>query len=199
MIFLSSFILDIIRLNNQVIQSFFVKFFSLILKENEKYKFTAVTPYFFSCFLTILLFPKEIAVLSLLFLIIGDPFASFIGIKYGRIKLKNNKSLEGLLGFIFITFTVGCIAIFSNFGNYENHIFKQIDFITVIFVLLITSIISALSEFFCGNYLKGLIDDNLVIPLASAFSLSILLISFETLSLDDLKENFQNTLIMFKL
>jgi hypothetical protein len=35
-------------------------------------------------YLVIFLFPPEIAVLSLAFLVIGDPFAAFIGANYGK-------------------------------------------------------------------------------------------------------------------
>ena len=53
--------------------------------------------------ISISLLPKQIAVLSILFLSIGDPVASACGIKYGRLgpKFSNGKSLVGYLGGLF--------------------------------------------------------------------------------------------------
>jgi len=45
-------------------------------------------------------FPKRVAVLSILYLALGDPFASTLGIKYGKLgpRFSNGKSLIGSVG-----------------------------------------------------------------------------------------------------
>ena len=45
-------------------------------------------------------FPKRVAVLSILYLALGDPFASTMGIKYGKLgpRFSNGKSLIGSVG-----------------------------------------------------------------------------------------------------
>ena len=47
--------------------------------------------------ITILFFSKNIAIISLIFMSIGDTFAALIGKKYGKLKIYD-KSLEGFLG-----------------------------------------------------------------------------------------------------
>lgn len=54
--------------------------------------------------LSVAAFPKSIAVLSVLYLALGDPFASTVGIKFGKLgpRFSNGKSLIGTLGGFFI-------------------------------------------------------------------------------------------------
>ena len=56
--------------------------------------------------INISLFPKTIAVLGFLYLAIGDPLASYIGIKYGKTPM-GTKSWVGALAFWFSAWGVG--------------------------------------------------------------------------------------------
>ena len=59
------------------------------------------TPYYIlATLLALAIFPKPVAILSILFLAVGDPIASMIGILYGRksIRIAQGKSLVGTLG-----------------------------------------------------------------------------------------------------
>ena len=53
---------------------------------------------------TVAAFPKDVAVLAILYLALGDPFASTIGIRFGKLgpRFSNGKSLIGSLGGLFI-------------------------------------------------------------------------------------------------
>jgi hypothetical protein len=50
--------------------------------------------------LTVAAYPKKVGVLAILFLALGDPFASSVGIKFGKLgpRFSNGKSLFGSLG-----------------------------------------------------------------------------------------------------
>ena len=49
--------------------------------------------------ITALLFNKEIAIASMLITSVSDSLAAIFGMKYGKIQLVNNKSLEGFIVF----------------------------------------------------------------------------------------------------
>ena len=51
-------------------------------------------------------FSKEEVILSMLITSISDPLAAIFGIKFGQIKLFNNKTLEGSFIFILSTFLI---------------------------------------------------------------------------------------------
>jgi len=56
--------------------------------------------------LVIYLFPKEIAVVALFFLMVGDPTACLVGMSFGKIKIMRDKTLEGALAFVLASLVV---------------------------------------------------------------------------------------------
>ena len=89
--------IDSLRLKLNFITRFFALFFNKMLKDHElKGKFTGATWVMISSTLVISLFPKNIAVISLMFMSIGDTVAGLFGKNYGRIKI-GTKTLEGFL------------------------------------------------------------------------------------------------------
>ena len=194
-IFTFTFIFELLRFKVDFVQSLFLKLFHFIMKKNEKQKFTSVTPYFLSCSITLLLFPKEITIISLLFLTLGDPIASFMGSRFGKTKLKNNKSWEGFFSFVLFTFMIGftVIYIFSNILKTDNLFLNNSIFFNVM-ILAITCLITGFTELFCGNYMKGLIDDNLLIPISSSLCFSLIFMSFQKLTFNELIKNLETVL-----
>jgi dolichol kinase len=71
-----------------------------LMRDDEKTSdsFSGATYLFMSSTLTIFIFTKEVAIFSLLVLMISDSFAALIGKKIGRIKILD-KSLEGSISF----------------------------------------------------------------------------------------------------
>ena len=85
------------RLKLNFIRRFFALFFNKMLKDHElKGKFTGATWVMISSTVVIAIFPKNIAVISLVFMSIGDTVAGLFGKNYGRIKI-GRKTLEGFL------------------------------------------------------------------------------------------------------
>ena len=97
--FTTLFILaDFFRTKSKLIKKLFKIFFDKMLREHElKGQFTGATWVMISASVTILFFSKNIAIISLIFMSIGDTFAALIGKKYGKLKIYD-KSLEGFLG-----------------------------------------------------------------------------------------------------
>ena len=89
---------DFFRTKSKLIKKLFKIFFDKMLREHElKGQFTGATWVMISASVTILFFSKNIAIISLIFMSIGDTFAALIGKKYGKLKIYD-KSLEGFLG-----------------------------------------------------------------------------------------------------
>ena len=88
---------EILRLRNKKLNFLAFKTANLIMRREEMREISGVPYYLISCFLVLLFFPQEIAILSILYLAIGDPVASIFGILYGEgaYRLKNGKSIIG--------------------------------------------------------------------------------------------------------
>ncbi|HUL30249.1 MAG TPA: SEC59/DGK1/VTE5 family protein [Thermodesulfobacteriota bacterium] len=98
--FLALLLVDLIRHYHRGIASLFRKyFFGRVLREEEKFALMGSTYFIFSTILTILLFPKSIAIASMLILILSDTAAALIGKGIGRVKILG-KTLEGSLAFL---------------------------------------------------------------------------------------------------
>ena len=97
--FTALFILaDFFRTKSKLIKKLFKIFFDKMLREHElKGQFTGATWVMISASVTILFFSKNIAIISLIFMSIGDTFAALIGKIYVMLKIYD-KSLEGFLG-----------------------------------------------------------------------------------------------------
>ncbi len=170
-------IIELIRLNNQKFNQFFIKLVGPLLKKNEYNKIHGSISYIFANFILFFFFTKEMIALSSLILMISDPIAAFFGIYYGKHKFKNGKSLEGVIAFflssIFISFLfmyfLTLLKIINPFLEFNSK-----NFLNLTIIIIIVSFITSLIEFFSFNTLKGLIDDNLTIPLGFAIVFCII-------------------------
>lgn len=170
-------VVEAFRLNVISFENFFFRYFGFLMKESERKRFNGTVPYFLANFLVVLFFSPEIAVLSILFLVVGDPTAAFVGSKYGRNRFYNGKSREGIIGFSLAAFLVGIVVLYlitvshpdSLFSFMRNNTFHFYPIIIVAFGV----VSSCLTEFFSGTTAKGLIDDNLLIPIVGALTLSV--------------------------
>ena len=101
LLFLGFLSVDLLRHYHSGIASLFQKyFFGKVLREVEKGTLMGSTYFLFSSLLTILLFPKSIAIVSLLILILSDTSAALVGKGIGKISIFG-KTLEGSMAFLF--------------------------------------------------------------------------------------------------
>lgn len=98
--FLALLSVDFLRHVHSGMASLFERyFFKRVLREEEKGTLMGSTYFIFSTILTILLFPKSIAIVSLLILILSDTAAALVGKWIGRTPLFG-KTLEGSTAFL---------------------------------------------------------------------------------------------------
>jgi len=88
---------DLLRLANSKINNLAQRIFKLLMRVDERNRVAGTTYYVIGCWLSILIFSKLIACVSILFLILGDGAAKLVGKKFGRIVIYGNKTLEGTL------------------------------------------------------------------------------------------------------
>ncbi|PJZ45217.1 diacylglycerol/polyprenol kinase family protein [Leptospira brenneri] len=173
------FVLELVRLSHSGFENFFYKYFGFLMKESERKRFNGTVPYFFANFLVVLFFPAEVAILAILFLVIGDPFAAYVGSQYGKHRFYNGKSLEGIIGFLVPAFLFSIFALYlitkSQPGSFLAIFDPQGALLwTPIYIVFFSVISACVTEFFANTTAKGLIDDNLLIPVVGAIVLSVL-------------------------
>lgn len=129
-------------------------------KNKEQFRFSGYSIFLFSSFVITALFPKEIAVVSLIFFVLGDIFAPFsANIAYlPQTPLLNDKTLAGFI----IVFAI------SFFGGW--------------FLQSLTPLAISLRMIILGAFLTAAfdqiafrIDDNLLVPISTAAALLLLM------------------------
>ena len=141
---------EYLRLHSPTGKRLFNLVFGSALRAHEHQNLTGATYVFTGSVLCIFLFPKEIAVPSLLILSLSDTFAALVGIPYGKHPFLA-KSVEGSSTFFIVSLLI--LTLFFP-GN-------------LVFNILIAMVLTV-AEAYPMN-----LDDNFVIPLLSGFLLSL--------------------------
>jgi dolichol kinase len=143
---------DLLRHFHSGLASLFRKyFFGRVLREEEGSSFMGSTYFLFSTLLTLLLFPKQIAIASLLILILADTAAALVGRGIGRISILG-KTLEGSLAFFVTSLLIVLIL-------------PDLDLVSGSLAALAATVIEILP-------IK--LNDNLTIPLVAGATMSFL-------------------------
>jgi dolichol kinase len=132
------------------VQSIVQRTLGPILRVEEKSLFTGATYVAIAILLSVLLFPKPIAICALLFLSISDALASLIGIKFGKARFLG-KSVAGSGAFL-----LSAIAI--ALWQLPPHAWL---------VGIAGAVVATITEALSMKYGQFKIDDNLAIPLVS--------------------------------
>jgi dolichol kinase len=105
-LFLGLLAVDVLRHFHPGLASLFKRFFfGKVLREEEKPTLMGSTYFLFSTILTLLLFPKPIAIASLLILILSDTAAALVGMAIGRTRIFG-KTLEGSAAFFLVSLLI---------------------------------------------------------------------------------------------
>jgi glycerol-3-phosphate acyltransferase PlsY len=72
----------------------------LFFKTAEAKRFSSMTYFLVSAFISFLVFPSEIPYLALAFTTVGDLFGKLFGIRFGKTFLYKRKTIQGALGFL---------------------------------------------------------------------------------------------------
>lgn len=75
----------------------------LLFRAEEQFKESGMTPYAIAILLTLITFPKTVAIIAIYTLAIADPSSALVGITWGRHRIVPGKSLEGSAAFFAAT------------------------------------------------------------------------------------------------
>lgn len=145
---------DIARLYLPKLNQFFMRLFGPFLRQGEEARVSGVTAMMVGVTMIIWFFSREVVLLSLLFVAIGDPAASYFGVRYGRDKLIGQKSLQGSLAAFMACFGISLVY-FLAMNLMTDRLF---------IACLLGGLIGAVSELLPIARL----DDNVVFPIVSA-------------------------------
>jgi len=144
---------------------FFYKIFGFLLrdheKDHEKKSLNGATYVLIAAVITVLIFPKVIAITAFAILILSDISAALIGRRFGKIKFLS-KSLEGTSAF----FISACVVILVAP--------KVVGMPTEYLIGFVAAFVGAIVE----NISYGYFDDNLTIPLSVGGTMWILYVIF---------------------
>lgn len=150
-------LLDFLKAYTRSFENLYKKVFGSILRDDEKdFKrslFTGGTYYAVGIFLSVLLFQKEVAVLSILIMIWCDTMAALVGKKYGTRRLIGNKTIEGSVAFVI----TGALLVFALQFIFPEFNFYRAGFITVFLAAVFEQ----------QNVFR--INDNLSLPVFSGY------------------------------
>jgi dolichol kinase len=127
-----------------------------LVRAEEQVREAAMTPYAIAVLLTILSVPKLAAVIAIYTLAIADPLAAVVGIRFGRRRLTQNRTVEGSTAFFLATVGIAALALFSGTDS---------PGLTVAATAAVIGVAAAGCEL-----LPLRIDDNLTIPLFVGFA-----------------------------
>lgn len=134
-----------------------LKIFGSVMREHERDSIAGTTYLLLGTFLIIWFFPRPIVTLSLIFLAVADPLASYVGILYGRDKLIGSKSLQGTLAAF-----AACTIVALGYLWYSGLMTER---------LLMVSLLAGISGALAELLPIGRLDDNFTFPIVSALCL----------------------------
>jgi diacylglycerol kinase (CTP) len=128
----------------------------LFFRAEEEVKESAMIPYAIAILLTILTFPKPVALIAIYTLAIADPLAAIVGIRWGGRELAPDRSIEGMLAF----FTAALAVSLAVLG-----VATSAPYPAVAGAAFLIAVAASAFELFPVR-----IDDNLTIPLFVGFT-----------------------------
>ncbi len=153
-------LIETARLRSPKINNWVLKFWAPVMRSHETHRMSTVPQYLLASIIAIAIFPKPVAVLSILYLACGDPMASLFGIRYGHLgpRFESGKSFVGTAAGVLVCTVVTAVFVSATGLTYDP---------SVIFAL---SVIGGLAGG-TAELLPFEVDDNFTIPTASGFVL----------------------------
>lgn len=158
--FLIILILEILRFKHQKFNRWAFKHLTPLFKAKEKSHLVGTTYFLLGTLIAVIFSPKYIAILSLTFLAVSDVAAAFVGERWGRIRIYNNKSLEGAASFFISSIILG-IALMQVPSLRMEGLNIQL--------VIWASLTATLVELFSCR-----IDDNFTIPVITSLLMTII-------------------------
>ena len=146
---------ELVRFRAQGINKWFLSFFQPLLREEEASRLTGTSYMLIASLIAFLVFPRDVAVLALSFLAVGDAVATIVGKQVGKRKLLG-KTLEGDLACF-----VSCLVI----GFIFHYAGLNISLLTI----LVGSVGATIAE-----AVPLPINDNLTMPLVAGLVMTVM-------------------------
>ena len=140
---------ELLRMNVGSFKRFFRLIFSTIVRDSEDYTITGATTVFIAGFLTVLIFERPVAIFAMLILSLADATAALIGRKWGNHSLFE-KTVEGTM-----TFLIVALALALLLPDLPR-----------------SGAVAAAGIATIAEVLPSPIDDNLIVPLSAATTIS---------------------------
>ena len=147
-------LIDILRQRLPGLNRYVIYVMHPIMRDSEKNGLAGTTFLLTGALIIVVVFPPKVVMLSLLFLAVADPVASYFGIRYGRDRLFRGKSLQGTLAAF-----VACTLIAGGYFFAHNLMTER---------LVIVSLLSGMAGALAELVPVGRVDDNLVLPVVSS-------------------------------
>ena len=150
--------LETLRLRSPSINRAVLRVWAPFIRQCEVNRMSGTPYYIGAACLTIAIFPKEIAALSILLLAWGDPIASLFGVLFGdrSVRFANGKSLIGTLAGV-----IACLVVATVF--LRVYPFAPFEYLALV---VVAGLAGGTAEM-----LPLEIDDNFSIPTVSGFAL----------------------------
>jgi len=147
-------IVDITRHHNKVVSRHFDKLFGFVLRKHERGKravdLNGATWFLIAATVCVAFCPKYITVIGLSMFSFADIASALIGRRFGRVRLRGNRTLEGSLGFV----VVAILVILST---------PKIEYaLGEYFIWTFAAVVGACTEVLSF----GIADDNIAIPIS---------------------------------
>ncbi|MCC6557397.1 MAG: hypothetical protein IT372_30980 [Polyangiaceae bacterium] len=146
--------LETLRRYSPALNDRLMRIFRPIAHAHERHRVNSSTWYMTALVVLAAVAPRPAAEIGVIVLAIADPAAGFIGRRYGRIRLRARRSLEGTLAF----FAAGALAALAQLTAFHSFAMSS-----MLAIGLAGAAAGALAELFSTR-----LDDNFTIPLASA-------------------------------
>ena len=157
-------LIDLLRLSNSKLNAWAIRIMGPVMRDSEKNKLAGTTYLIVGVFVIVLFFDPLVVKLSLLFLALADPMASYFGIRYGKDRLFGRKSLQGSLAAFITCFLISVFYFYS----------KDLMLDRLFIASLLAGLAGAISE----AAPIGKLDDNLVLPILSSTLLYFIYLVF---------------------
>jgi diacylglycerol kinase (CTP) len=157
---LCGFIVDIARSRFISFNLVVIKLMGPLMRRSEKEGLSGLPFYALGVSLALFFYRRDIAILSVMFLVFSDPLSSFFGVLYGKDKIMPNKSLQGAVAGFFTCYLISLFYIM-------NHAVLGHQMLVY---AVCAGVIGALSELVSAFN----IDDNLTIPVLSGLGMTVL-------------------------
>lgn len=146
---------ELLRFKVPNINRVFLRFYKPLLREKEISHLIGASYLFTASLLAFLVFPRDIAVLAISFMAVGDAVAAFVGKRIGKRKLLGKTLEADLASFI------SCLAV--------GFIFYSVGLELPLLTIVVGSVVAAVVE-----AMPIPINDNLTIPLLSGVVMTVM-------------------------